>query len=66
MGCRLAVLHLPRQYLGYTAVGYPELSGDVTRSDAAVRELDDPLPHDVRQWPPVHEDATQLVYSPVA
>lgn len=38
----------PRQYLGYTAVRYPELSGNVARSDAAVRQLDDPLPHYIR------------------
>lgn len=38
----------PRQYLGYTAVRYPELSGNVARSDAAVRQLDDPLPDYIR------------------
>lgn len=38
----------PRQYLGYTAVRYPELSRNVARSDAAVREFDDPLPDYIR------------------
>jgi len=42
------IRHSPRQYLGYTAMRYPELSRNVARSDAAVRELDDPLPDYIR------------------
>lgn len=45
---RVRCRYSPRQYLGYTAVRYPELSRNVARSDAAVRELDDPLPDYIR------------------
>ena len=40
----------------------PELPADVAGSDAELRQLYDPQPHVVRQRPPVHEDAAQLVH----
>ena len=43
----------------------PELPGDVARPHSVVRQLDDPLPDDVGQRPPVDEDATQLVHAAV-
>ena len=60
-----SVTFLPREYLGDTAVADPELPGDVARPHSVVRQLDDPLPDDVGQRPPVDEDATQLVHAAV-
>lgn len=42
-----------------------QLAGNVARPDAVVGELDDPLPHQVRQGAPIHENSTQLVNSTV-
>lgn len=47
-------------------MGYPELPGDITWSDAVVRQLYDPLSDHVRERPTVHEHAAQLVHSAVA
>lgn len=42
-----------------------QLAGNVAGPDAVVGELDDPLPHQVRQGAPIHENSTQLVNSTV-
>lgn len=59
-------MHLPGQDLGHAAMGDPQLPGDVTRSDAVVGQLHYSLPDDVRQRPPVHKHAAQLVHTTVA
>ena len=47
-------------------MGDAELAADVAGPDALVRQVYNPLPHHVRQRPPVDEDPAQLVHSAVA
>ena len=42
-----------------------KLARNVTRPDPIVGQLDNPLPDQVRQGPPIDEDSTELVYSTV-
>lgn len=42
-----------------------QLTGNVTGADAVVGQLDDSLPHQVRQGASIHEYPTQLVDSTV-
>ena len=42
-----------------------QLAGDIARSDAIVGQLDNPLADEIRQWPPVHEHSSKLIYSTV-
>lgn len=59
-------MRLPGENLGHTAVGDPQLPGDVARSYAVVGKLHYSLPNDVRQRPPIHKNAAQLVHTAVA
>lgn len=52
----------PAQYLADAAVADPELAGDVTRTYALMGQLHYPLPHHVRQGPPVYKHPTQLIH----
>jgi len=49
-------LYRPSKDFADAAMRDAQLSGNVARPDALVRHLDDPLTHDVRQWPTVDED----------
>lgn len=42
-----------------------QLARNVARPDPVVGELDDPLPDQVGQGPPIDEDSAELVYSTV-
>lgn len=57
-----ARLVVPGQYLGHAAVRDAQLSADVARPDPHPGQLDDAHANGVRQRPPVHEDAPQLVH----
>ena len=46
-------------------MGDAQLAGDVARPHPLVGELDDALPHHVREGASVHEDAAQLVHAAV-
>lgn len=43
----------------------PKLPADIARSDPLVRQLNNPLSHNVRQRTTVHKHSSQLVYTAV-
>ena len=51
--------------LGHAAVGDLKDAGNITRSGARMRQLDDALARRVRQRPAVHVDAAQLIHAAV-
>ena len=53
---------LPAEDFADAAVTDPQLSGDVTRPDPLVGQLDYPLPDDVRQGSAVHKHPAELVH----
>lgn len=57
---------VPAKDLGDTAVGDPQLARDDTGPDAMVRHLDNLMTDVVGQGPPIDEDASKLVDSPLA
>lgn len=64
-GLDAARLVVPAQDLADTTMADPQLPGDVTGPHPLVRQLHYPLPHHVREGPPVHEHPSELVHSPV-
>ena len=62
-GPHRARLVVPAEDFAHAAVGDEELARDLRRSYADVRQLDDPLPHIVRQRAAIHEDSSQLIHS---
>jgi hypothetical protein len=59
-------MNLPGQDLGDAAMGNPQLPRDVARTNTVVSQLHNSLPHNVRQWPAVYKNATQLVHTAMA
>lgn len=53
---------LPAQYLADAAMADPELAGDITWTYTLMGQLHYPLPHHIRQGPPVYKHPTQLIH----